>query len=199
MIALVAGFEPFDGDNTNASLEAVRALPARVTHLNIVKAELPTSFRRALPALRAAIARVKPDIVLCVGQAGDRYVLSVERIAVNLCDARIADNDSAQPRDKPVIRGGPAAYFATLPVKQIVVALQAQQLPAEISMSAGTFVCNQVFYGLMHAAAKSKHRFRAGFVHVPALPLRTAIGAMTLDQMVRGIEIVLRVAATTKT
>ncbi|KPK16983.1 MAG: hypothetical protein AMJ67_14010, partial [Betaproteobacteria bacterium SG8_41] len=150
MRALVTGFEPFGGDTINASLEAVRQLPPALGHLELVIAELPTSYARSFAVLEAAINETEPNIVLCVGQAGDRAALCVERIAVNLQDARIPDNDGAQPSETPVVAGGPAAYLTTLPVRAAVAALHAAELPAEISMSAGSFVCNHVFYGLMH-------------------------------------------------
>jgi len=197
MKALVTGFEPFGGEKINASLEAVRRLPAQIGGLEVVTAELPTSYARSLAALEAAIARAKPDIVLCVGQAGDRAALCVERVAVNLQDARIPDNDGAQPVDRPIVPGGPAAYLATLPVRAAVASLHAAELPAEISMSAGAFICNHVFYGLMHLAAARGHPFRAGFVHVPCLPQQAAGGAsaMALDDIVRGIVTVLEATA----
>lgn len=197
MRALVTGFDPFGGERLNASLEAVRRLPARVGALEVATAELPTSYARSIAALQAAIARAKPEIVLCVGQAADRALLSVERVAVNLQDARTPDNDGAQPVDALVVPDGPAAYLATLPVRAAVAALHAAELPAEISMSAGTFVCNHVFYGLMHLATTRQHAFRAGFLHVPCLP-RGASGSapsMALDDIVRGVRIVLEAAA----
>ena len=198
MKALVTGFEPFGGDKVNASIEAVRRLPARIGTVDIVTAELPTSYARSLVALEAAIMRSKPDLVLCVGQAGERAALCVERVAVNVQDAQIADNDGVKPADAPVIEGGPAAYLATLPVRAAVAALHAEELPAEISMSAGTFVCNHVFYGLMHLAATGKRRFRAGFLHVPRLPQQAReknAPCLPLDDIVRGIEAVLEAAA----
>ena len=194
MKALVTGFEPFGGEEINASLEAVRRLPARIGAIEIASAALPTSYARSLVALEAAILRAKPDIVLCVGQAGERAALCVERVAVNLQDARMPDNDGAQPVDTPVIPGGPAAYLATLPVRAVVAALHAEELPAEISMSAGPFVCNHVFYGLMHIAATGKHRFRAGFLHVPPLPREKDAPSLPLDDIVRGIGVVLEAA-----
>ena len=197
MKVLVTGFDPFDGDKVNASLEAVRRLPARIGALEIASAKLPTSYSRSLPELEAAIARAKPEIVLCVGQAGDRSALCVERVAVNLQDARTPDNDGAQPVDTPVVAGGPAAYLATLPVRAVVAALRAEELPAELSMSAGTFVCNHVFYGLMRLAAARKPPLRGGFLHVPCLPEQAAPGApsMPLDDIVRGIITVLEASA----
>ena len=201
MKALVTGFEPFGGSAVNASLEAVRRLPVRIGELEIATAELPTSYARALTALEAAIASAEPAIVLCVGQAGDRSALCVERVAVNLQDARFADNDGAMPVDAPVVPGGPAAYLATLPVRAAVAALRAEELPAQLSMSAGTFVCNHVFYGLMHLAAQRRHAFRAGFLHVPALPRPDAAAApsMALEDIVRGITTVLEATAGLKT
>lgn len=193
--ALVTGFDAFGGDSHNPSYQAVQRLPARIGKRDVVTAQLPTSFARATRKLHALIAREQPDIVLCVGLAAERPALSIERVAVNLCHARIADNDGRQPADKPVIAGGPAAYFSTLPVLNTVKALARAGLRAEMSMSAGTFVCNHVFYSLMHAVAQQRgaHRvWRAGFVHVPALPAVDA--ARALDDMARGLQIVLRVA-----
>jgi len=201
MKALVTGFEPFGGETINASLEAVRLLPAQFGGIVVVTAELPTSYARSLTALEAAIMRTKPDIVLCVGQAGDRAALCVERIAVNVQDAEITDNDGAKPIDAPVVAGGPAAYLATLPVRAAVAALQAEKLPVQLSMSAGTFVCNHVFYGLMHLAAARGHPFRAGLLHVPRLPQQAPDGKtphMALDDIVRGILVVLESAADPK-
>ena len=200
MKVLVTGFEPFGDEAMNASLEAVRRLPARVGALEIETAELPTSYARSLAALEAAIMRTKPDIVLCVGQAGDRAALCVERVAINVQDAEIADNDGAKPVDGPAIAGGPAAYLATLPARAVVAALHAEKLPAQLSMSAGTFVCNHVFYGLMHLAEARRHSFRAGFLHVPRLPQQAPDGKaphMALDDIVRGIVVVLESAAKT--
>ena len=197
MKALVTGFEPFGGDRLNASLEAVQRMPSNAGALEIVTAALPTSYARSLPTLETAMARERPEVVLCVGQANGRAALCVERVAVNVQDAEIADNDGARPVEAPVVAGGPAAYLATLPVRAAVAALRAAELPAQLSMSAGTFVCNHVFYGLMHAAARRGSAIRAGFLHVPCLPQQAAPGAasMALDDIVRGIVIVLEAAA----
>jgi pyroglutamyl-peptidase len=195
--ALVTAFDPFGGDSTNASLDAMRRLPARLGALEIETAALPTSFARSLPALEAAIARADPRIVLCTGQAADRDALCVERVAVNLQDARIPDNDGAQPAETPVVAGGPAAYLATLPARAAVAALRAQDLPAQLSMSAGTFVCNHVFYGLMRLAEARGHRFRAGFLHVPPLRVRPGASspAVPIEGIVQGIATVLEATA----
>jgi pyroglutamyl-peptidase len=196
MKALVTGFDPFGGDAMNPSYEAVRRLPACIGALDIVTAELPTSFKRAMPTLRALIRREGPDIVLCVGLAAERNAISVERVAVNLQHSRMADNDGASPVDKFVVARAPEAYFSTLPVKHVVDALTRAGIPAEMSMSAGAFVCNHVFYSLMHLLAHQKHgrhMLRAGFVHVPALPENHAAHEAKLSQWVKALEIVLDV------
>ena len=200
MKALVTGFEPFGGESVNASLEVVRRLPARIGALDIVTVQLPTSYARALPVLEAAIAREQPGLVLSLGQANGRAALCVERVAVNIQDAEIADNDGARPVEAPVVAGGPAAYLATLPVRAAVASLRAAELPAQLSMSAGTFVCNHVFYGLMHLAAARAHAWRGGFLHVPCLPQQAAPGtpSMALDDILRGVVIVLEAAASSK-
>jgi len=196
--ALVTGFDPFGGEATNAAREAVRRLPPRIGEIEIGTAVLPTSYARSMPELEAAILRTRPRIVLCVGQAGERAALNVERVAINVQDAALPDNDGAQPIDRPIVAGGTPARFSTLPIKEAVAALRAAGLPAEISNSAGTFVCNHVFYGLMGIAARQKHRFRAGFLHVPQLPDQArARGGPSLpaEDVVRGIEAILRVSA----
>ena len=197
MKALVTGFEPFGGETINASIEAVRRVQPRIGDLEVVTAELPTSYARSHAALEAAIAGAQPDLVLCVGQAGERAALCVERVAVNIQHAELADNDGARPDDALVVPGGPAAYLSTLPVRAAVASLRAAELPALLSMSAGTFVCNHVFYSLMHLAATRRRPLRGGFLHVPALsrPASGEAPPMALADIVRGIEIVLEAAA----
>jgi pyroglutamyl-peptidase len=195
--ALVTGFEPFGGESLNASYAAVSRLPQRIGNLEISTAQLPTSYARCGAALEREIRRIDPAMVLCVGEAGDRTTLNVERVAINVQDARIADNDGAQPADLPIVSGAPAAYFATLPVRAIHAALTAAGLPAEISNSAGTFVCNHAFYSLMHFAATPGNKLRGGFLHVPGWRSDTtqSAGAMRLADIVRGIIIALEVSA----
>jgi pyroglutamyl-peptidase len=143
-----------------------------------------------LPALRAAIRRHRPQVVLCLGLAGSRSTISLERVAVNLCDARIADNAGAMPAGTPVVAGGPAAYFSRLPVKALQQRLLAADLPAELSLSAGSFVCNQVFYGLLHALRRQP-AVQAGFIHLPPLPAQAAAHPgsrpLALAEQVRGL------------
>src|SRR5580692_5111516 len=199
MKALVTGFEPFGGDGVNPSLEALRLLPSRLGALEITTAALPVVFDEALPALRKAIAAAIPDLVLCVGLAGGRAELSLERVAINVDDARIPDNAGNRPIDDPVVAGAPTAYFATLPIKAAVAAMREAGLPAAVSNTAGTFLCNHVFFGLMHEAAIGGGRFRGGFLHVPYLPSQAArqlgVPSMALEQIVEGIEIILVTAA----
>ena len=162
-------------------------------------AVLPTSYARSAIALRGAIHEVRPDIVLCVGQAGGRTELCLERVAINVQDARIKDNDGKQPIDRPVVRDGPAAHFATLPIKACVAEMRKAGLPAAVSNTAGTFVCNNVFYALMDLAARHPIPMRAGFLHIPYVPEQAtrlgAVPSMALDDIVRGIEIVVSVSA----
>lgn len=202
MRALVTGFEPFGGDALNASGEAVRRLPSRVGRIEVAVAILPVSFARSHTALEEAIARTAPELVLCVGEAADRAAINIERIAVNLQDAGLADNDGVRPVDRPVIPGAPAAYFSALPVRAIFDALAAEGLPVEISNSAGTFVCNHVFYRLMHHAATRPDYLAAGFLHVPCLPQqvkrRPDASCLPLEDIVRGIEIALSAAGARK-
>ena len=165
--------------------------------------ELPTSYARSPIVLRAAIHEVQPDIVLGVGQAGGRSELCLERVAINVQDARIKDNDGKQPIDRPVVREGPAAYLATLPIKACVAEMRKAGLPAAVSNTAGTFVCNHVFYATMDMAEAHAMGFRGGFLHIPYLPEQAArVGgapSMALDDIVRGIEIVLAVSAARQT
>lgn len=165
---LVTGFEPFDGESTNPSWQVAEAVAAAVPGVTAVR--LSCVFGTALEELRDAVRAHAPDLVLCLGQAGGRTGLGFERVAVNIDDARIPDNAGRQPVDEPVIPGGPAAYFAPLPVKACVAAAREAGVPASVSQTAGTFVCNHVFYGLAHLVATERPSLRGGFVHVPYAP-----------------------------
>ena len=199
MKALVTGFDAFGGDEVNPSSLAVGRLKKRLGKVAVQAAELPTSFARSTEALRMAIAKAKPDIVLCVGQAGCRSDLCLERVAINVQDARIRDNDGKQPIDKPVVAGGPSAHFTTLPIKACVAAMRQAGLPAAVSNTAGTFVCNHIFYALMDIAAAHPTPLRGGFLHIPYVPEQAArLGgapSMSVDDIVRGIEIILETSA----
>ncbi|MGW8396614.1 pyroglutamyl-peptidase I [Streptomyces lydicus] len=168
---LLTGFAPFDGETVNPSWQAVRAAAAEPpAGIEVSAVELPCVYGASMAVLRAAIEEARPEIVVCVGQAGGRPDITVERVAINVDDARIPDSSGAEPIDEPVVPGGPAAYFATLPVKACVAAVRAAGLPASVSNTAGTFVCNHVFYGLAHLLATELPGVRGGFVHVPYVP-----------------------------
>ena len=197
---LLTGFAPFGGETTNPSWEAVRALHGkRIAGHLVVARELPVTFGGSLDALRAAIDELQPALVVCVGQAGGRERLSLERVAINVDDARIPDNAGAQPIDAPIADDGPAAYFTTLPIKAMLVALRDAGIPAEVSQTAGTYVCNHVFYGLMHAL-REQPGVRGGFVHIPYAPTQVAdrpgVPSLPVDVVAGALRIVLRTALT---
>jgi pyroglutamyl-peptidase len=191
---LLTGFTPFGGEAVNPSWQAVRALDgAMIEGHRVVAAQLPTEFTAALPALRSALRKTEPRVAIAVGLAGGRDGISLERVAINVIDARIPDNAGIQPIDTPVIRSGPAAYFTTLPIKAALAALQRQGIAAHVSQTAGTYVCNQVFYALMHATRRQR-RLRAGFVHVPWLPeqaTRRGASGMPVEEITRALETIV--------
>jgi pyroglutamyl-peptidase len=197
---LLTGFAAFGGETLNPSWLAVRALHGRrVAGHRIVARQLPVEFGTSLQALRRAIRETKPSLVLCVGQAGGRAAISLERVAINVDDARIPDNAGVQPIDAAIVSNGPAAYFTGLPVKAMLAALREAGIPAEVSQTAGTYVCNHVFYGLMHALRN--RRIRGGFVHIPYSPeqARQHPGApgLAVDTVCQGLRIALRTAIET--
>jgi pyroglutamyl-peptidase len=201
-VVLLTGFDPFGGDTVNPSWEAVRRLHGDTVHGHRIEAvQLPTAFGRGAAALLDALDRHRPALALCTGLAGHRDALSLERVSVNLIDARIPDNDGAQPIDVPCIAGAPEAYFTTLPVKAALRALEQADIAAELSLSAGTFVCNHVFHVLMHALAGDPARPRGGFVHVPPLPgmpLRSPQARpMSAEAVADGLRLIVDVALRT--
>ncbi len=196
---LLTGFEPFNKETVNPAWEAVRALDGWTGEGYVVRAvQLPCVFGEANRAIGEAIAQYDPALVIAVGQAGGRIDMSVERVAINVDDAPIMDNAQRQLVDEPVVAGGPAAYFSTLPIKAIVSALRADGIPASVSQTAGTFVCNHVFYGLMHRTVGTQ--VKAGFIHIPYLPEQAArhpgTASMALAEVVRGLKIAVDVALT---
>ena len=199
MKALVTGFEPFGGDPINPSELAVAGLKKQYGGLAVPTAILPCSYTRSTGLLREAIDRVRPDIVLCVGLAGGRSELCLERVGINVQDARIRDNDGGQPIDLPVVKDGPAAYFATLPIKACVTAMRKAGLPASVSNTAGTFVCNHILYSLMDIAQDHPAAFRGGFLHIPYAPEQAArlgaVPSLATADVTRGIETILDVSA----
>ncbi len=198
---LVTGFEPFGGHTINPSWMAAQALHGRlVAGHRIVGAQLPVEFGQSMEALRALLLRYRPALVICCGQAGGRGALSFERVAINVNDARIPDNAGLQPVDTPVIAGGPAAYFSSLPIKAMLMTLLDAGINAEVSQTAGTFVCNHVFYGLMHELAVRPELAgtRGGLIHVPWLPAQGQ-PSMRLDEIVAGLKLAVECAAVTVT
>ncbi|MFI8336656.1 pyroglutamyl-peptidase I [Pseudomonas taetrolens] len=200
---LLTGFEAFDQDTLNPSWEAVRRLDGTLLSddVRIVARQLPCAFEQAPERLRQYLADVQPILVIAVGLAQGRSDVSIERVAINLNDARIPDNLGHQPIDTPVVPGAPAAYFCSLPIKAMVRALRAAGIPASVSHSAGTFVCNQVFYSLQHALAGSG--VRSGFIHVPWLPLQaaqagSALPSMALETLVEGLRVAVLTALNTE-
>jgi pyroglutamyl-peptidase len=188
---LVTGFDPFGGAAINPSWMAVQALHGRqVAGHRIVGAQLPTVFGQSLQVLEELLLRHLPALVICTGQAGGRTALSLERVAINVNDARIPDNAGAQPVDTPVLEGGPSAYFSSLPIKAMLAAMLGAGINAEVSQTAGTFVCNHVFYGLMHqlATRPALRHTRGGLIHVPWLP-QQGQPSMGLDEIVEGIRL----------
>ena len=182
MNILLTGFEPFGGEAINPSWEVARSLHGQVIGSATVHARcLPTTFAGAPKALADAIAVLEPEIVIALGLASGRTEISIERVAVNLIDARIPDNAGERPQDVPVREDGPPAYFSTLPIKAMRNGLRAAGHPAGLSLSAGAFVCNQVFFELQHQLAG--RGLRSGFIHVPALPEQAARSLPTVPSM----------------
>jgi pyroglutamyl-peptidase len=202
---LLTGFEPFGGESVNPSWEIARALDGWVCEGHAVRAvQLQCAFGDALHTLDEALAAHRPELVLCLGQAGGRAEISIERAALNVDDARIPDNLGRQPLDAPVVPDGPAAYFSTLPIKAIAHDLRAAGVAAAVSNTAGTFVCNHVFYALMHrlATTPALAHARGGFVHVPFTPEqvvgKAGMPSMALHTQIDGIRHALRSAVLTR-
>jgi pyroglutamyl-peptidase len=201
---LLTGFEPFDNEALNPSWEAVCALDGWRCDGAVVHARrISCVFGAALCELDAAIDELQPQLVLCIGQAGGRSEITPERIAINIDDGRICDNAGCQPIDVPVVAGAPAAYFSSLPIKAIVRELRAAGVPAAVSNSAGTFVCNHLFFGLMHRiATRPVPGLRGGFIHVPYLPEQAArfpgLPSMTRETLIDGLRIATRTALAVK-
>ena len=172
---LLTGFEPFDGETVNPSWEVVQQLDGTmIAGQPVIARQLPCVFGEALSALDAAIEDLQPKLVIAVGQAGGRVDISVERVAINVDDARIPDNKGQQPIDTPIVDGGPAAWFSTLPIKAIVSALRDRGIPASVSQTAGTFVCNHIMYQLHYLIEKEFPAVRGGFIHVPYITEQVA-------------------------
>ena len=195
MKILVTGFDPFGGEKINPALETIKLLPDTVLGAQIIKLEIPTVVGKSLATIQAAVEKDNHDVVLSIGQAGGRSEITVERVGINIDDCRIPDNEGNQPIDEPVVNGGPAAYFVTVPIKAIVEKIKANKIPASISNTAGTFICNHVCYGVAHLASArtaAGKPMKSGFIHIPFLP-EQVIGkpaltpSMSLETIVSGI------------
>lgn len=191
MKIIVTGFDPFGGETINPSIECVKALP-EIEGVELIRLELPTVFKESAKRLNEVINDVKPDAVLSVGQAGGRPGITMERIAINVDDARIPDNISQQPIDETIQTEGEAAYFTTLPIKRIVKAIREAGISAEVSNSAGTFVCNHIMYQSLFAATKAVKPFKAGFMHIPFIPEQTTDKpSLSLDKSTKALQIAI--------
>ena len=193
MKLLLTAFDPFGGDAVNPALEAVKLVADKMGRFDIVKLEVPTVFRKSIERVAQAIEEEKPDAVLCIGQAGGRFEITPERVAINIDDARIKDNEGNQPIDTKIFEDGENAYFTTLPIKAMVEAIREANLPAAVSNTAGTFVCNHLMYGVLYTLAKNYPNIKGGFTHVPFIPeqvaRRTPVAPyMALEDIKRGLE-----------
>ncbi|MCQ9627420.1 MAG: pyroglutamyl-peptidase I [Cetobacterium somerae] len=167
MKVLITGFDPFGGESINPAWEAVKAMKDNIDGIEVIKLQIPTVFKKSAEKLFAGIEEHKPDAVICIGQAGGRYDMSVERVAINMDDGRIPDNEGYQPIDTPVYEDGENAYFATLPIKGIVEEIKLAKIPASVSNTAGTYVCNHIMYSLLYYISKNNLNIKGGFIHVP--------------------------------
>ncbi|ARJ40735.1 pyroglutamyl-peptidase I [Pantoea alhagi] len=200
---LITAFEPFGGERMNPSWEAVRQLHERMLcGFQVVAKELPCVFGDALTTLYAEMEALQPELIIAVGQAGGRADISVERIGININDARIPDNKGNQPIDEPIIPGGPAAYFSTLPIKAIVEGIREAGIPASVSQTAGTYVCNHVMYGLLHRLAQQGNEVRGGFIHIPYLPEQAinhpGAPSMAAQTVILALEMAITIALRTE-
>ena len=195
MKILITGFDPFDKDDINPSIELVKKIDEKIDNAQIFKVEIPTVFKKSGEILEENIKKIRPDVILCIGQAGGSPSISVERIAINIDDARIADNLGEKPIDEKIRVDGENAYFSNLPIKKIVEEIKKEKIPAEISNSAGTFVCNHLMYEALYLAKKYKN-IKVGFIHIPYLPEqvlnKTNTPSMDLENSLKAINIALK-------
>ena len=197
MKLLLTGFDPFGGETVNPALEAVKLVADQIGNVNVVKLEVPTVFRKSIATVAEAIEKEKPDVVLCIGQAGGRYDLTPERVAINLDDARIKDNEGNQPLEGAIFEDGAPAYFTDLPFKAMVAKIREAGIPASVSNTAGTFVCNHLMYGVLYLADKKYPGLRGGFIHVPFIPSQTVnrplpAPSMSVEIITKGLEAAIR-------
>ncbi len=204
MKVLITGFDPFGGETVNPALEAVKQLDGiEIAGAKVITREIPTVRGKSIAVLKKAIEEIQPEIVIAVGQAGGRMEITPERIAINIDDFRIPDNEGNQVIDEAVAPEGPVAYWSTLPIKKIVADLRQEGIPSSVSNTAGTFVCNHIFYGLMHHLQQEGNIRRGGFIHIPYLPQQAAKlsgqPSMALDIIVRGLQKAIEATIMAKT
>ncbi|SUY45120.1 pyrrolidone-carboxylate peptidase [Clostridium putrefaciens] len=196
MKILVTGFDPFGGESINPALEAVKKISDNIDGVEIIKIEVPTVFKKSIDTLDKAMEAHNPDVVLCVGQAGGRFDITPEKVAINLDDARIKDNEGNNPIDEPIFKDGETAYFSSLPVKAIVKNIKEHNIPSSVSYSAGTFVCNHIMYGLLYLIDKKYKNVKGGFIHVPFIPSQVLekknMPSMALEDITKGLEFALK-------
>jgi len=196
MRILITGFDPFGGENINPALEAVKKLPDTILGQEVIKIEIPTVFRKSLEKIEENIEKHNPDVVISVGQAGGRFGVTPERVAINMDDARIKDNEGNQPIDISIYEDGEAAYFSNLPIKAMVKEMTDNGIPASVSNSAGTFVCNHVMYGILYLVDKKYPNIRGGFIHVPYIPSQVTTKpntpSMSIDDISKGLELSIK-------
>ena len=183
MKILVTGFDPFGGEKVNPAYEAVKLLPDRIKGAEIISVEVPTVFGKASEEVEKAIEKYRPDAVLCVGQAGGRSCISIERIGINLREASIPDNDGNQPIDEKIKEDGQNAYFATLPIKAMVENVRKNGIPSHLSYTAGSYVCNDLMYSLLYILDKKYPHIKGGFIHVPYATEQVAYKANNIPSM----------------
>ncbi len=198
MKVLITGFDPFGGEKINPAWEAVKKLDDEIAGAKIIKLQVPTVFRKSIEKLEEAIKEENPDIVLCIGQAGGRYEISIERVAINIDDARIKDNEGNQPIDIPIFEDGENAYFTNLPIKSMVKEMKDNKIPGAVSNTAGTFVCNHLMYGLLYLINKKYENIKGGFIHVPFIPEQVLekknTPCLSLDSITKGLYFAIKAA-----
>ena len=191
MKILVTGFDPFGGEPINPAIESVKKLPDNIAGAEIIKLEIPTVRKKSLEKIEKAINEHNPEVILSIGQAGGRFDISIERIGINLDDFRIPDNEGNQIIDEPIFPDGENSYFVKLPVKAMVQNVQKNNIPASVSYTAGTFVCNHVLYGVLYLIEKKYKGKKSGFIHIPFLPQQVVdkrnMPSMELNTIVKGL------------
>ena len=191
MKILVTGFDPFGGEPINPAIESVKRLPDNIAGAEIIKLEIPTVRKKSLEKIEKAINEHNPDVILSIGQAGGRFDISIERVGINLDDFRIPDNEGNQIIDEPIFPDGESSYFVKLPVKAMVQNVQKNNIPASVSYTAGTFVCNHVLYGVLYLIEKKYKGKKSGFIHIPFLPQQVVdkrnMPSMELNTIVKGL------------